>query len=87
MRTPPPSLEAATELGRQLRSHRMQAGRRLGEVATAAGMDEAQLSKVETGKAGDSQISTFARVAQALGLEIGVMQREEVPSAVTTRAA
>ncbi len=86
MRTSPPP-DAATELGRQLRSHRIQAGRRLGEVATAAGMDEAQLSKLETGKAGDSQISTFARVAHALGLEIGVRQRGEVLSAETTRAA
>ncbi len=86
MRTSPPP-EAATELGRQLRNHRMQAGRRMIDVATTAGMDEAQLSKLECGEAGDSRISTFARVAHALGLEVGVIQRGEVPNEATTRAA
>ncbi len=85
MRTLPP--EAAAEVGRQLRSHRLKAGRKLGDVATAAGMDEAQLSKLERGEAGDSRISTFARVAHALGLELGVIQRGEVSNEATIRAA
>ena len=86
MRQSPPSPEAA-ELGRQIRMHRTARGRRQRAVAAEAGMDPGVLSRVETGEAGDVSVSTLARVARVLGLELKLATREEVASDGTDRAA
>ena len=75
-----PSPEAAAELGRQLRGHITGSGRRLKDVAAAADMDPTTLTRITLGDAGDVQVSTLARIAGALGMELRLVPRREVGS-------
>ena len=75
-----PSPEAAAKLGRQLRGHINGSGLRLKDVAAAADMDPATLTRITLGDAGDVRISTLARIAGALELELRLVPRGEVAS-------
>ncbi|HSH23378.1 MAG TPA: helix-turn-helix domain-containing protein [Acidimicrobiales bacterium] len=76
----PPDPEATAELGRQLRLHVTASGRRMKDVAAAAGMDPAQLARITLGEAGDVRVGSLARIAGALGMELRLVPREGVGS-------
>jgi transcriptional regulator with XRE-family HTH domain len=58
--------EAAQELGRRLRAHRLNQNLQQGELAGRAGMSERALRNLERG--GQATFDNFVRVAMALGL-------------------
>jgi len=53
--------------------HRTASNRKQHEVAEAAGLKAVALNRLELGTAGDVRISTVARVAAELGLELQLM--------------
>ena len=76
----PPSPEAA-EIGRQLRILITNSGRRMKDIAAAVDMQPAQLSRIARGTGGDLKITTVARVAAELGMELRLVSingQEEV---------
>ncbi len=72
-----PSPESAADLGRQVRAHREASGRRQRDVAAAAGLEPAALSRLELGEAGDVQVNTVAKVAAVLGFVLRLVPRGE----------
>lgn len=60
-------LEAVVELGRQLRTRRRLGGRKLVDVARAAGMSDSQLSRIELGRILASELQVRS-IAEALDL-------------------
>jgi len=69
----PPSPEPAAEIGRQLRQAITMSGRQMHDVAAGAAMDPGQLSRLTRGAAGDARISTVARIAAELGMELRIV--------------
>lgn len=63
---------ALLAVGQELREERERQGLSLREVAAKAGMDEAALSRVETGRNPNPTVETLARVAAALGKRVAI---------------
>ncbi len=70
-----PSPPEAAEIGRQIRLLITASGQRMKDVAKSVDMDPGQLSRITQGTAGDLKITTVARVANALGMELRLVPR------------
>jgi transcriptional regulator with XRE-family HTH domain len=62
-------------IGEQIGAHRKARGLKLGELAKAARISKALLSKIENAKV-SSPISTYSNIAEALGVSLGDLIRE-----------
>jgi transcriptional regulator with XRE-family HTH domain len=63
---------ALGNLGRELRSARVSHGLSQQVVAAASGVQQAEVSRIETGRRPGATIRTLARLATAVGLELSV---------------
>ena len=73
-----PAAPEAAEIGRQLRRLITVSDRPMRDIAKAAAMDPAQLCRITQGTGGNVQISTVAKVAAALDMELRIVPRGEV---------
>ncbi|HRK67044.1 MAG TPA: helix-turn-helix domain-containing protein [Hyphomonas sp.] len=62
-------IEAATELGTLIRTRRETLGIRQGDLASIAGVDQGNLSKIERGTA-KATLDTYLRLCSALGIDL-----------------
>ncbi len=62
-------IEAATELGTLIRRRRETLGIRQGDLASIAGVDQGNLSKIERGTA-KATLDTYLRLCSALGIDL-----------------
>jgi DNA-binding Xre family transcriptional regulator len=68
-----------------LRTRREAMGRSLMDVARRTGIDEANLSRLETGRSANSTLDTLQKYAQALGLELRIELVEPTEVRATKR--
>ena len=63
----------------ELRKERERQGVTLADLATRTGIDQATLSKLETGRNGNPTLATLARVARSLG-KVFTFRLEDAPA-------
>lgn len=62
-------ISSATDLGSFIRSRREELGVLQGDLAGSAGVDQANLSKIERGAA-TATLDTYLRLCKALGIDL-----------------
>ncbi len=62
-------IRSATDLGSFIRSRREELGILQGDLASSAGVDQANLSKIERGTA-KATLDTYLRLCKALGVDL-----------------
>jgi transcriptional regulator with XRE-family HTH domain len=67
-------IHSATELGQLIRIRREALGIKQGDLASVAGVDQGNLSKIERGSA-RATLDTYLRLCNALGIDLLAEQR------------
>jgi transcriptional regulator with XRE-family HTH domain len=67
-------VESAAQLGGLIRQRREALGLRQGDLASAAGVDQGNLSKIERGAA-QATLETYLRICTAVGIDLNAEPR------------